>query len=118
MQEAEEQIEINAAKSRTCTMLLLSVSLSLIYNGKAIHSQLPAYLMVTLNHSMKTMAKVLPLGKKMCTEIKVFFLNLQHFCSRWQLRGLKEEERASSFSSKNRLKISYVEKPSFFSAVI
>lgn len=40
-QEAGEQIEINAAKSRTCTVLLLSVSLPLIYNGKAIHSQLP-----------------------------------------------------------------------------
>lgn len=79
-------------------MLLLSVSLSLIYNGKAIHSQLPAYLMVTLNHRMKTTAKVLPLEKKCARKLKFSFLNLYHFCSRWQLRGLKGEESAASFS--------------------
>lgn len=41
----------------------LCLSVSLIYNGKAIHLQLPAYLMVTLNHSMKYYSKVLPLEK-------------------------------------------------------
>lgn len=44
-------------------MLLLSVSLALIYNGKAIHLQLPAYLMVTLNHNIKYYCKVLLLEK-------------------------------------------------------
>lgn len=57
MNEAREQIGINAAKSRTCTMLHLPVSVFLIYNEKAIHSQLRAYLMVTLNHGMKMLAR-------------------------------------------------------------
>lgn len=38
-------------------MLHLPVSVLLIYNEKAIHSLLRAYLMVTLNHGMKMLAR-------------------------------------------------------------
>lgn len=36
----------------------LCLSVALIYNGKAIHLQLAAYLMVTLNHNIKYCCKV------------------------------------------------------------
>ena len=41
----------------------LCLSVALIYNGKAIHLQLPAYLMVMLNHNIKYYCKVLVLEK-------------------------------------------------------
>lgn len=58
MKEAGEQIGIDAGKSRTCSILVLCLSVALIYNGKAIHLQFPAYLMVTLNHNIKYYCKV------------------------------------------------------------
>lgn len=57
----------------------LCLSVSLIYNGKAIHLQLPAYLMVMLNHSMKYCGKVLLLEKKERErEMKAFLFTLQN----------------------------------------
>lgn len=44
-------------------MLHLPVSVFLIYNEKAIHSQLHAYLMVTLNHGVKMLARGRKRGK-------------------------------------------------------
>lgn len=61
----------------------LCLSVALIYIGKAIHLQLPAYLMVTLNHNRKYYCKVLLLEK----EIKVLVFNLQSTIhNRWAER--------------------------------
>lgn len=81
MNEAREQIGINAAKSRTCTVLHLPVSVFLIYNEKAIHSQLHAYLMVTLNHGVKMLARGRKRGKT-CFFPFSTFSTISH--SRWE----------------------------------
>lgn len=61
----------------------LCLSVALIYNGKAIHLQLPAYLMVTLNLNIKYYCKVLLLENK----IKVLVFNLQSTIhNRWAER--------------------------------
>lgn len=89
-QEAGEQIEINAAKSRTCTVLLLSVSLPLIYNGKAIHSQLPCLPYGYAKSLHENYSQSLAAGWERaeggvggggCTEIKVFLRTWSCFCS-------------------------------------
>lgn len=81
MNEAREQIGINAAKSRTCTVLHLPVSVLLIYNEKAIHSQLHAYLMVTLNHGVKMLARGRKRGKTCFFPLSTFSA-IAH--SRWE----------------------------------
>lgn len=81
MNEAREQIGINAAKSRTCTVLHLPVSVFLIYNEKAIHSQLHAYLMVALNHGVKMLARGRKRGKTCFFPLSTFS-TIAH--SRWE----------------------------------
>lgn len=69
----------------------LCLSVALIYNGKAIHLQLLAYLMVMLNHSIKYYCKVFLWEK----EIKVLLFNLQSIVyNRWTVeKGESERER-------------------------
>ena len=64
MKEAREQIGINAAKSRTCTLHLLSVSLCLLSVMEKPYIYSSAYLVVTLNLSMKYYCKLFQLGIK------------------------------------------------------
>lgn len=87
MNEAREQIGINAAKSRTCTVLHLPVSVFLIYNEKAIHSQHHAYLVVTLNHGMKMFARGKKRGKT-CFFSLFTFSTIAH--SRWEQKWHEE----------------------------